>query len=1133
MSISRINQYYVELERLKQRGSKNEGSIKPAFRGLLVFYCKPKDIEVVEEQTLAGSSKRPDGVLKSEGLIYGYWEAKDEKDDIEAEIIKKQRLGYPMFNFLIENSIEAVLIQGEKRAKIKMSNKEALHHLLIEFVNFETIEDKVFKQTIKKFQEDLPQIIEVLRGMITRESSPLTPEGGINQAFIDAKSSFFYLCKDAINPAIKISDIDEMLIQHILTEQIFKSIFDDEMFHSENNISKSLNAIETTFFVSDTKRKTLSSLQPYYTQIKARAVEMQDHNQKQDFLKYIYENFYKAYNPKAADKLGIVYTPKEIIKFMLESTDVLLEKHFSKTIADKNVHIIDPATGTGTFITDLLNYIPLQDLEHKYKNEIHANEIAILPYYIANLNIEYVYKNRTKNYEEFKNICWVDTLETYGFWSKGQQTIKHGLTAVNTERIKAQNTQRISVVIGNPPYNANQQNENDNNKNREYFEDYKKKTGGIDGRIKETYIDKSEAQKTKQYDMYKRFIRWASDRIDEKGIIAYITNRSFIDKRQDDGFRKCVSEEFDELYIIDLGGDIRDTNENSKANVFGIMTGVAITLFVKKELKSKEDKRKCKIFYTKIAGETAKEKLDLLREKELQSLSFEVIRPDEKGNWLNKTDNDFYELLPLVSKKVKTNKEGATFDQAIFKLFSLGVVTNRDEWVYDFDKENLLKKLDFFQKIYHEYQAKFRMEGAEQIWAEYENVRKRKNADAKPPKIIDEPSIWTEEIKWTRDVKKQFIENKKIKIFKNRVIEVFYRPFVKKHLYFSQNLNEMHYQLPTIFGKNGKSKNKIIAFVNSASIKSFHCIASNRIVDLHFTGDTNCLPLHIYAENGEKQENITDWALAYFRYYYEQRNLGFSAVDLGFSAVSAHITKNYATLSPTPALPKVEGVSDVFTPSPSGRAGVGLCKEDIFHYIYAVLHSPAYRQQYEQNLKQDFPRIPLYDNFDFWVEKGKALMELHLAPLPPEGGVFTPSLARAGVGLLVRKDINLEVFKAQKQGKKVLGKDLFVKETKLFEEKEVDYFKILPILKLKGNIIEIDELTTLSGVPAQALEYMLGNRNAIEWVLDQYKPYKSDDKTIQEHFNTYKFEDYKEEVIELLQKIVWLSVETMKIVGEL
>ncbi len=1119
MSISRINQYYTELERLKQRGNKNELSIKTAFKSLISFYCRPKDLEIIEEQTLLTSRKAPDGVLKdAAGFIYGYWEAKDEKDDIEVEIIKKQRAGYPMFNFLIENTIYAVLIQGDKRTKIKMSDKEALHLLLLDFVNFETIENKLFKQTIKKFQEDLPEIIEVLRGMIGKQE-------GTNPAFKERRTDFLYLCREVINPAIKILDIDEMLIQHILTEQIFKSIFDDELFHSENNISKSLNAIETTFFVSDTKRKTLSALQPYYTQIRARAAEMQDHNQKQDFLKYIYENFYKAYNPKAADKLGIVYTPKEIIQFMLQSTDVLLEKHFNKTLADKNVHIIDPATGTGTFVTDLLNYIPLQDLEHKYKNEIHANEIAILPYYIANLNIEYVYKNRTKNYEEFKNICWVDTLETYGFWSKGQQTIKHGLTAVNTERIKVQNSQQISVVIGNPPYNANQQNENDNNKNREYFEDYAKKTGGIDGRIKETYIEKSEAQKTKQYDMYKRFIRWASDRIDQKGIIAYITNRSFIDKRQDDGFRKCVSEEFDELYLIDLGGDIRDTQENSKANVFGIMTGVAISLFVKKELPNKDQKRKCKIFYTKIEGETAQEKLDLLREKELQQLSFEVIRPDAKGSWLNKTDNDFYELLPLVDKKVKNNKEGAAFEKAIFKVFSLGMNTARDEWVYDFDKENLLKKIDFFQKTYHEYQAKFHSPEGKAIWFEHEKPYNPNSTEFQPVSAIDKPSIWTNQIKWTRDLKKKFVKNKKInKITKTKIVEVFYRPFVKKYLYFDKMLNEMQALQKQLFGKNGKSKNIVIVFNDLAARSSFTALAVDKVFDLHFGATIDSfqsVPLHIYTENGEKQENITDWALAYFRYYYEQRSLGILAKDLGFSVVSAHITRNYEKILTEKTLQGFENL-----------VRFKIEKEDIFHYVYAVLHSPSYRQQYEQNLKQDFPRIPLYDNFGFWVAKGKALMELHLNYENPQTLQGFENLVRFKP-LLQRKDINLEVFKAQKQGKKILGKDLFAKETKLFEETETDNFKILPILKLKENMIEIDELTTLSGVPAQALAYKLGNRSAIEWVLDQYKPYKSDDKTIQAQFNNYDFADYKEEVIELLQKIVWLSVETMKIVEEL
>lgn len=599
MSIARINQYYKDLERIKARATtQNELAIKSAFKNLLNDYCRTKDLEVIEEQTIIGSSKRPDGVVVDAFKFrYGYWEAKDANDDIEKEIVEKQRSNYPMFNFLIENSIHAVLIQGESKDKIELADKQALHQLVSKFIAYERLEIKEFKQAITQFQTDLPQIIEVLREMIAKQSSPevsptpALPKGdGVKEGllpsptgegqgvglFIKARQDFFAICQEAINPSIKLSDIDEMLIQHILTEDIFKAVFDDEVFHEENNIAKALKKIEQTFFSGDVKRKTLAASRPYYAQIRARATEMQDYSQKQEFLKGIYENFYKAYNPKAADTLGIVYTPKEIVNFMLESTDYLLEKHFGKTLSDKNVHILDPATGTGTFITDLLNYLPKQDLEYKYKNEIHANEVAILPYYIANLNIEYVYKNRMKDYVEFKNLCWVDTLDsTGGLQYAGKKGDLFGVTAENTLRIKNQNEQKISVIIGNPPYNANQQNENDNNKNRTYKE--------IDQRIKDTYIKESTAQKTKVYDMYARFYRWAMDRVAEKGIIAFVTNRSFIDSKTFDGFRKIIERDFDECIIVDTKSDVRANPKISgtKNNVFGIQTGVAIMFLVK------------------------------------------------------------------------------------------------------------------------------------------------------------------------------------------------------------------------------------------------------------------------------------------------------------------------------------------------------------------------------------------------------------------------------------------------------------------------------------------------------------------------------------------------------------------------
>jgi predicted helicase len=572
MSITRINQYYKDLERIKSRATtQNELAIKSAFKNLLNDYCRTKDLEVIEEQTIVGSNKRPDGVVVDAFKFrYGYWEAKDANDDIEKEIVEKQRSNYPMFNFLIENSIHAVLIQGDSKQKIEIEDKQALHQLISQFIAYERTEIKEFKQAITQFQTDLPQIIEVLREMIAKQNESSSSE------FAKSRADFFAICQEAINPNIKLSDIDEMLIQHILTEDIFKAVFDDEVFHEENNIAKALKKIEQTFFSGDVKRKTLAASRPYYAQIKARATEMQDYSQKQEFLKGIYENFYKAYNPKAADTLGIVYTPKEIVNFMLESTDYLLEKHFGKTLSDKNVHILDPATGTGTFVTDLLNYLPKQDLEYKYKNEIHANEVAILPYYIANLNIEYTYKNRMKDYVEFKNLCWVDTLDsTGGLQYAGKKGDLFGVTAENTLRIKNQNEQKISVIIGNPPYNANQQNENDNNKNRTYSE--------IDKRIKDTYIKESTAQKTKVYDMYARFYRWAMDRVAEKGIIAFVTNRSFIDSKTFDGFRKIIERDFDECIIVDTKSDVRANPKISgtKNNVFGIQTGVAIMFLVK------------------------------------------------------------------------------------------------------------------------------------------------------------------------------------------------------------------------------------------------------------------------------------------------------------------------------------------------------------------------------------------------------------------------------------------------------------------------------------------------------------------------------------------------------------------------
>ncbi len=477
-----------------------------------------------------------------------------------------------------------------------------------------------------------------------------------------------------------VRDADKL--HDIITEFIsFKS---ETVYKYEDALEK---LIEILFNYSE-RKNLISNIEHYYDAINSAAAGIADHHEKQKFLKVLYENFYKVYNPKATDRLGVVYTPNEIVQFMIESANYRLYKNFGKTLADKNVEILDLASGTGTFITSIIEHIPKQHLLYKYQNEIHTNEVAILPYYIANLNVEFMFKQKMGYYEEFKNLCFVDTLDNTDALSYGgKQHELFGLTSENSERIKRQNRKKISVIIGNPPYNANQKNENENNKNREYPR--------IDRRIKETYIKNSTAQKTKVYDMYARFYRWASDRLDNNGILAFITNRSFIDSRTFDGFRKCVQDDFTACYIIDTKSDVRANPKiaGTTHNVFGIQTGVAIMFLVKKE--KQEDK--CKIEYAVMEDDWRKEvKLEWLRNHKFENIPFEKISADKNNNWINLAYIDWNELLPIASKEAKLGKVSNT----VFSLFSLGVVSNRDEWVYDLNENYLKKKIEFFYSIY-------------------------------------------------------------------------------------------------------------------------------------------------------------------------------------------------------------------------------------------------------------------------------------------------------------------------------------------------------------------------------------------------------------------------------------------------
>jgi len=665
MSHQLIQAYFAEIDRLKKfSGTTTEGVISEAFKDLLKAWSRQKNLQFVAQYQFLSTQKtqiRPDGtILHDLRVPLGYWEAKDEADDLDVEIAKKLRRGYPQDNIIFEDSREAVLIQNRQPVmRCSVTDAGELFRLLSLFFSYERQEIADFRKAVNQFQHDMPAVLEALRDKINDAYKT-------NKSFVSKAAEFLGHARNTINPTVTDADVREMLIQHILTEDIFAHVFNDSDFHRHNNIAKRLYALEDAFFTGPVKRQTLRIIEPYYATIRSAAALITSHTEKQQFLKVIYENFYKIYDKKKADRFGVVYTPNEIVRFIIEGADWLTKKHFGKGLIARGGEILDPSAGTGTFICELLEYFRGQPakMAWKYTNELHANEVAILSYYVANLNIEATYAALAKTYEEFPALCFVDTLDNIsglGIRAGHQLDFLAGMSDENVERVRRQNRAKISVVIGNPPYNANQQNENDNNKNRTYPH--------IDALIKQTYVKQSSAQlNVNQYDMYTRFFRWASDRLGDDGVIAFITNNSFAKKPNYDGFRKIAAEQFCDIYVIDFKGDARTSGEVRRKegdNIFdnAIKVGIAISFMVRKT----RVKQPAVIHYVAVR-DYAKldEKQALISGKRLSDLEFEIVKPDKKHNWVGLTDNDWDAFPAVASQK---SRAARVEDQArtIFK----------------------------------------------------------------------------------------------------------------------------------------------------------------------------------------------------------------------------------------------------------------------------------------------------------------------------------------------------------------------------------------------------------------------------------------------------------------------------------
>jgi predicted helicase len=508
-----VKAYYAALALFHEQGHKTEGNTRAAFADILKRCSGPYDWHLVEEYAFKGTGKQPlraDGALvDSLTLVHGFWEAKDTADDLQREIKSKVAKGYPLLNILFQSPDRAVLYQDNRIAlDCDLTKPESLIEILQLFFDYRQPHEVDWEDAVLKFSEKIPELAEGVTGILEAEHKK-------NADFREKFQAFADLCRQSINPDLTDAAIQKMLVQHLLTERIFRKVFDNQEFLLRNviavEIEKVIRSITAKHFSRD---EFLKPLDRFYKAIEEAAITQTGYTEKQNFLNAVYEKFFQSFDAKQADTHGIVYTPQPIVDFMVRSVEEVLKSEFGKSLSDEGVHILDPFTGTGNFITRIMQQIKTSRLPQKYAEELHCNEVMLLPYYIASMNIEHAYMERTRQYATFEGICLVDTFDL----AEPQKMQLEFMTEGNTERILKQKKAPIRVVIGNPPYNMGQVNENDQNKNRKYRH--------MDKRVQETYTADSKATlRNKLSDPYVKAFRLASDRIRATGGVVALTLR--------------------------------------------------------------------------------------------------------------------------------------------------------------------------------------------------------------------------------------------------------------------------------------------------------------------------------------------------------------------------------------------------------------------------------------------------------------------------------------------------------------------------------------------------------------------------------------------------------------------------------
>lgn len=895
-------------------------------------------------------------------------------------------------------------------------------------------------------------IAKIAQTHITRITTIVAKDGPERTAFL----AFLEELHDDLNPEISEAEAIEMLAQHLITKPVFDALFKGSRFTKENPVSRAMEIVLGQLHEHNLEKES-DSLAKFYASVERRAADVKTAQGRQTLITELYDKFFRTAFPVLTARLGIVYTPVEVVDFIIHSVNDVLKAQFGQTLGSKGVHILDPFTGTGTFITRLLQsgLIAPDELEHKYKHEIHANEIVLLAYYIAAVNIETVYHelaygslSANAPYDPFEGILLTDTFQMY----EQERDMVANLLPDNSERRTKQKALDIRVIIGNPPYSVGQKSANDDARNIPYKALRKK--------LQDTYIGKSQSNARSVYDTYILALRWATDRLKltEAGIVGFVSGSGFIDKPAMDGVRRCLGEDFSSLYIFNLRGDIRKNMLSKGAareggNIFdsGSMSGIAISILVR----NPDQHDKGKIHYFDIGDDlTAVEKRNLIAGYgSIAGLTdkWTSVTPNDQCDWIGQRDASFLEYVAIGDKQKRENT-------VVFENFSLGVTTNRDAWAINYSKqavsENMKRMIEFYDEELDRY-----------ISSGSDNVDSSVTYDDK-------------KISWSHHLKKRFGSGRRSNFSDDKVRRIHYRPFSQQWEYYDKLFNEYVYQTPRLFGERGDVQNNAILVSGTGARSGFSAL----MVNIIFSGDLiekgQCFPLYLYEETQPddglfatsreqasgitRRDAITDEGLAYFQAAYP---------------------------------------------------GEEISKEDLFYYIYGLLHSPDYRERFANNLAKQLPRIPAVKTFaDFaaFRDAGRALGDLHI-----NFETVTPYMVTFKEGdhrLIPEAEANPKKFyrvKKMKFGGKGKEKD---RTTVIYNE----------------NI-------TMQNIPLEAYDYVVNGKPALEWVMERQVVKTDKASGIVNDANDYAKETMGNPAypLELFQRVITVSLETMKIVRSL